>query len=571
MLERRFSSILLTVVLVFSVFSVEPVGAVWTGGKIYIRADGRIEPANAPITTRDGVTYTLTDDVTTEGIVIERDNIILEGNEHKVAGRGWGGGIRLENRRNVVVRNLKIEKFYYGIYLIESSNITITRNTISNNSRGIALYDSSGNTISGNTITSNNDDGIYLWYSSGNRIVGNTIANNRRYGIYLEYSSGNRIVGNTIAKNDYGIYLWWFSKGNTVAGNTIAKNDYGIYLEYSSGNRVFLNNFIGNYRQVSSKDSVNVWDNGSRGNFWSDYKGSDVNNDGVGDTPYTIDEKNVDRYPSIHPYEGFPVEITSLYGTTSGEGWYMKGATVTISVSPVFLDYGNGTRRVFSGWYDEKGVLLSREPVFSLTVEKPFSITAKWDTDYKVEVYSPYGSAVGSNWYEKGSVAIVSVSPAIVDAGFFVEYVFEGWVVEGRLVSASPEHSFTVDRPVTLTARWVGRVKLANVLALLILAMLAVGLLVWGSRLPTRVGGEARVVERVASEEVETRVAELERLRVLEVELEKVKGYLSRLEEEWKKGTVSSRVYEILKKEYQAKIEQLESEVKKVKERREQG
>ncbi|MEM3974471.1 MAG: NosD domain-containing protein, partial [Ignisphaera sp.] len=214
MLERRFSSILLTVVLVFSVFSVEPVGAVWTGGKIYIRADGRVEPANAPITTRDGVTYTLTDDVTTEGIVIERDNIILEGNEHTVAGRGWGGGIRLENRRNVVVRNLKIEKFYYGIYLIESSNITITRNTISNNSRGIALYDSSGNTISGNTITSNGD-GIALYDSSGNTISGNTITSNNDDGIYLWYSSGNRIVGNTIANN----------------------RRYGIYLEYSSGNR----------------------------------------------------------------------------------------------------------------------------------------------------------------------------------------------------------------------------------------------------------------------------------------------------------------------------------------------
>ncbi|MEM2824067.1 MAG: hypothetical protein QXF69_08190, partial [Thermofilaceae archaeon] len=97
---------------------------------------------------------------------------------------------------------------------------------------------------------------------------------------------------------------------------------------------------------------------------------------------------------------------------------------------------------------------------------------------------------------------------------------------------------------------------------------LAVGLL-WRSRVSTRVRRETRVVvEGVASEEVETRVAvELERLRVLEEELEKVKGYLSKLEEEWKKGTISTDAYETLKKEYQDKIEQLQNEIKKVKER----
>ncbi|MEM3944717.1 MAG: hypothetical protein QXJ59_11605, partial [Thermofilaceae archaeon] len=276
------------------------------------------------------------------------------------------------------------------------------------------------------------------------------------------------------------------------------------------------------------------------------------------DKPFTVTAKWDTEYR---------VEAYSPYGSVGGSDWYKRGSTVTVSVSPVLLDHGNGTRHVFSGWYDEKGVLLSSEPVFSLTVEKPFIVTAKWDTEYRVEVYSPYSLVIGSGWYERGTVATVSVSPATVDAGFFVEYVFEGWVVEGGLVSASPVYSFTVDRPVTLTARWRSEVKLANVFALLILAMLAVGLL-WRSRVSTRAGGETKVVEGVASEEVETRVAvELERLRVLEEELEKVKGYLSKLEEEWRRGTISTDAYEILKKEYQDKIEQLQNEIKEVKER----
>ncbi|MEM1522920.1 MAG: NosD domain-containing protein [Thermofilaceae archaeon] len=588
-MSKRVFSLLLSTLLVFSLFPVfQLVEAVWTGGAIYIKADGSIEPASAPITTRDRGTYTLTDNIQTEGIVIERDNIVLDGNGYTVTGQGRGYGIRLENRRNVIVRNLKIEKFNDGIRLKNSRNITITGNTIANNMwSGIYLYESSGNTITGNTL-SNNGEGIYLSFSDGNRITGNvfskcglyvydsysnvvegnsvngrplvylenardvvvrdagqvvvvksvrvrvenlnlsnttwavelwkssecTIANNtitnNREGIYLVYSSGNTITGNILSNNREGINLV-SSSGNTITGNTLSNNGEGIYLRYSSdnrvtenkilnnnngiylwkssGNRVFLNNFIGNVRQVSLEDSgENVWDDGSRGNFWSDYKGSDVNNDGIGDTPYTIDEKNVDRYPLINPYEVFPVKVYSLYGTTSGEGRYTRGSTATISVSPVLIDHGNGTRRVFSGWYDEGGNLLSGEPVFSFTVDKPFIVTAGWDTEYRVEAYSPYGSATGSNWYKRGSTATISISPATVDVSFFMEYVFEGWVVEGELVSVSPVYSFTVDKPVTLTASWGSRVKLVNVLAVatFLILLLLIVVLVWRSRGSTR-------------------------------------------------------------------------------------
>jgi len=380
---RGFSSTLLALLLISSILQLfEPAQTAWTGGTIYIKADGSVEPVNAPITTRDRVTYTLTDDIITEGIVVERDNIILDGNGYKVTGQGRGYGIRLENRRNIIVRNLKIEKFATGIYLWNSSGITITGNTISNNG-----------------------DGIYLWNSSGNR--------------------------------------------------------------------VFLNNFIGNVRQVYSLGSVNVWDDGFRGNYWSDYRGEDRNNDGIGDTPYTIDEKNVDRYPLIHPYGYLPVKVTSLYGTTSGEGWYEKGSTATISVSPVLIDHGNGTRRVFSGWYDEKGNFLSSEPVFSLTVDKPYSITARWDTKYRVEAYSPYGSVTGSNWYKRGSTVTISVSPTVVE-GFFTRHVFEGWIAEGRLISTTPTYSFTVDKPVTLIASWKTEINLPAALSLAALLLLII-------------------------------------------------------------------------------------------------
>jgi hypothetical protein len=46
---------------------------------------------------------------------------------------------------------------------------------------------------------------------------------------------------------------------------------------------------------------INSWDNGTVGNFWDDYHGTDNNDDGIGDTPYIIDENNQDNYPLIEP------------------------------------------------------------------------------------------------------------------------------------------------------------------------------------------------------------------------------------------------------------------------------
>jgi hypothetical protein len=72
---------------------------------------------------------------------------------------------------------------------------------------------------------------------------------------------------------------------------------------------------------------VNLWDNGVEGNYWSDYHGHDFDKNGIGDTPYIIDEiaesHPQDRYPLMTPYHSnhqsltdYAIAITAIVGGT---------------------------------------------------------------------------------------------------------------------------------------------------------------------------------------------------------------------------------------------------------------
>lgn len=521
MLWRRISFFILSLILILSTtLSFKPVQAAWTGGTITIRADGSVDPPNAPLVKGDKMTYYLTDDVIVNtgdsGIVVERDNVVIDGNKHSITGIGKEYGIKLKNRVKVTIRNIIVKDFKLGIYLESSSENEIAYNTLLDNEYcGIYLNSSSSNTIVNNIVFNNWYSGIHLYYSDNNTIAynvfincgllvfnsySNTVENNTVNGkplVYLENardltvkdagqvilvrcerirvenlnllsttvgvelweSNNNIITNNTISNNLVGISLS-FSLNNTITGNTILYSKYcGIFLLFSNGSSIYHNNFLYNIRQVYSYNSVNIWDDGypSGGNYWSDNGESDANKDGIWDTPYIIDSENVDRYPLVKQYVIYEVKVSSPYGDVIGSGRYAEGSTVTISISKTVIDYDNGTKRVFDGWYEDNS-LISREQSFSITVGRPRKIVANWHTEYRVEVLSERGVAMGSGWYKAGSTVTVSLTQTRFD-GFFNYYIFEGWKIDGNIVSNSPTYSLTVDKPVTLVASWRTGIK----------------------------------------------------------------------------------------------------------------
>ena len=125
-------------------------------------------------------------------------------------------------------------------------------------------------------------------------------------GIELRNASNCLIARNIIANNIYGIFLREGSVNNTIVGNTVSHNSVGLKIAdtYSENNLIYHNNFIENEQQVVYFAS-NIWDNGypSGGNYWSDYSGSDANNDGIGDKNYC----ELDYYPLMAPIFFFNV------------------------------------------------------------------------------------------------------------------------------------------------------------------------------------------------------------------------------------------------------------------------
>jgi parallel beta-helix repeat protein len=292
MKSKAVSGIMLTLLsigMLTLAFNIQPVRAIEL---IYIKADGSVDPDTAPISSVDNVTYTFTGNIN-GSIVVERDNIVVDGAGYTLRGDGGVAGIRLENRHNVTIKNKQITHFGNGIELMGngSQNNTIIGNNITANGHetygnGIwVAFDSSHNTISGNNIT-NNWEGVFLYMAGGNIISENYITGNRWHGV------------------------WIYAVNNSIVRNDIINNSIGVLVEIGS-NIVHHNNFVNNTVQTDIDEPiVSIWDDGypSGGNYWNDYIDEDqysgpyqneTGSDGIWDHPYVIDENNQDNYPVV--------------------------------------------------------------------------------------------------------------------------------------------------------------------------------------------------------------------------------------------------------------------------------
>jgi len=195
---------------------------------IYIRADGTVEGTDK--IQRDGNVYTFTGNISGP-VVVEKDDVVVDGAGCGLQGTGIGAGINLTGRINVTVKNIEISNFFYGIYLDSSLNNSLSNNNVRENLYGIFLSESSSNTILGCNITENGSSGVWFRCSSNNDINENRITENGQDGVWLSCSSdNNRVSGNTVGANAYGIRIDDYSN-NMLRNNELTDNvcNFGVF------------------------------------------------------------------------------------------------------------------------------------------------------------------------------------------------------------------------------------------------------------------------------------------------------------------------------------------------------
>lgn len=304
---------------------------------------------------RGSVVIVTADRCVIRGFVIERSGNDLQAED---------SGLLLKSSENTVVDN-ELRDTLYGVYLYHSRRNTIRGNTVrgrrelevGSRGAGLHLWNSPDNTIEENTV-SDARDGMYIQNSPGNNIRRNRVFN-VRYGLHYMNSDANRFEENIFSDNVAGAAIMYsrrielrrnvfaHNRGFSSFGvlfqdceenvaeenfiidnatgvfaealrksvfrrNVIAENDLALQIFSSSAGNLFVeNNLVENLSplRLVGKRSDTRWSEGGRGNYWSDYRGYDLDGDGVGDVAHKVQnvfEYLEGNYPRLRLYLSSP-------------------------------------------------------------------------------------------------------------------------------------------------------------------------------------------------------------------------------------------------------------------------
>ncbi len=251
----------------------------------------------------------------------------------------------------VISGNTLTNNFLEGIYITGDHNL-ISGNSILNSGNNGLESNGAYTKISGNRISNNGENGLETGGSMKSEILGNNITYNNENGMKLGIVDST-ISGNRISNNgENGIYLMGGGRENNTFTNNIIHYNGKIGLELSENtniNNIFNNEFIGNLIHAGDNGTINNWDNGSIGNSWDDYIGVDLNDDGIGDSPYLIDGSagSIDNFPIFDDGpDDFSPPIITINDPVNGE---LFGA------SPPDYDIDITENNLDSVWYTMDG------------------------------------------------------------------------------------------------------------------------------------------------------------------------------------------------------------------------
>ncbi|MFC2106573.1 OmpL47-type beta-barrel domain-containing protein [Candidatus Bipolaricaulota bacterium] len=190
------------------------------------------------------------------------------------------------------------------------------------------------------------DYGFYIDHTTAHFVIRDcVIEGTRMAGVYFNTVQNGRVEDTQIGLSDTAVYLL-DSSFNIFERNVIAESKYGVVTAANSRDNIITeNSFLDNGLNGYDPHRWNQWNLNCIGNYWSDYKGYDGDEDGIGDIPYyTLN----DEYPLMSP----PVQWTRVAPaglTYSGNQMAPDGSLVVSSDTPISLsamDPGSGLAEI---------------------------------------------------------------------------------------------------------------------------------------------------------------------------------------------------------------------------------
>jgi len=181
--KKAFTAVLAIFALLFSLTVIQAVemATAQNANSITINPDGSVTGTNS--IQVNGATYSLASNIS-GSILVQKSNIVIDGNGFAILGNGTNRGIDLSNGRgqdptrpqisNVTVKNLKMSYFYYAIDCMNTKNNTFIGNYLENCLDGFWMGGGANNLLVNNTL---DNASVAINYGGTNTIINNNFVN----------------------------------------------------------------------------------------------------------------------------------------------------------------------------------------------------------------------------------------------------------------------------------------------------------------------------------------------------------------------------------------------------------
>ena len=216
---------------------------------------------------------------------------------HGEAKAGRGDGVSLFNATRPVVYGNTISDARDGVYLEYGSGTRVECNNVVGGRYAVHSMYGKDVTLAGNHFT-RNQSGPVMMYGGPLRLVRNVIRDEQSaatgFGVLLLDVRGVRLFRNVIVGNRVGLQIEGpmdEPRPAVVELNTIALNQVGVGLYPTANACLSQNSIVENTVQVlglgpDGGGGKSSWSRDGIGNYWSNYRGYERSDSGVGEIPH---------------------------------------------------------------------------------------------------------------------------------------------------------------------------------------------------------------------------------------------------------------------------------------------